>query len=371
MGDEQVLLMKEDMKRTLDWMSHENLDDCFGLLTSQFDIIKRLYEIEKVKGGLGLLPGEVTADLPVVVDTVVDTVVGSVVAEPERDDAAINYEQTSERKMYRVDRKLKGAYVDDIAGYVPETVLRQQNIDHGDYVYAEPIPSTRFGQNRFRYELAQKSNEAPAVGRIEHKGCAVKKDGDLLVVTRSSVTGETIKIDDTPYVIALSEHDIAQHDLVEGDVIDIAFYESNPMTATVIWKYDTSDIVEPEKTERRKSAYRKDDADDGPDIEIEQVFTGKTICVVGDKPSESLYKKLIEERGGSHIHVEPKWGIKRIQTHVKNSDVVVGLYDVSGHTGLEKTKAYCKRYGVPYKMIPGKGKSSVIQTAVDLLAETS
>lgn len=367
---EQVLAMKEGMQQTLNHIGPDNADSCFALLTSQFEVIQRLYTIEKMKAALGV-PREtatdsLTVDEPNISDLCVTGIdpIDSTSNTDASQDASLS---ESERTMYRVERKLKGGFIAEIEGYVPETVLRQQAIEHGDYVFAEPIPALKFGQNRFRYELAKKSDVSEVPGRIEYTCCPVIKDGQLLVVTHSSVTGARIKSNESPYSIVLNDRDIGQFDLSEGDVVDVAFYDSNPSAAAVVWKHDVFDESSLVKPAQKKSVYRKDDEAVECEAEVEQVFAGQTVCVVGDMPSESIYKSMIEERGGKHLHVEPKWGVTRIQTHVKKSDVVVGLYDVSSHTGLEKTKEYCKRYNIPFKMISGKGKTKVIQTAVELL----
>lgn len=367
---EQVSAMKEDMQQTVNRIGPDAAESCFALLTTQFEVIQRLYEIEKMKVELGLFPEETTDCMELDVSNSSGLCETMEVPIDETMNAGVSL-PAPERTMHRVERKLKGAYLVDIEGYIPESLLRQMDIEHGDYVYAEPIPAVKEGQNRFQYELAKKSDPVQAPGRIEYKGCPVKKDGQLLVVSHSSVTGEKIRFDGSPYSIVLSDKDILQFSLCEGDVVDVAFYESNPGAAAVAWKYEMFEEPSLFKPEQKKSAYRKDDEVAGADLEVEQVFMGRTICVIGDKPNESIYKNLIEERGGQHLHVEPKWGTTRIQTHVKKSDVVVGLFDVSCHTGLEKAKEYCKRYGVPFKMISGKGKSKVIQTAVDLLSVPS
>lgn len=354
----QVEWLKADMVETIQQLQMDNAERCSELLLTQANVLQGLYKMEQLKGKLGLV-GAAVADVAEVPQEVP-------VAEPCREEETT---ETFDRPMYRVERRLKGAFIDEIEGFVPESILRQLGIEHGDYVYAEPIPAVKVGQNRFRYELAEKSEASEAPGRIECKGCPVKKDGELLVVNRSLVTGKSIKFNDYPFSIVLNDRDIVQFELSEGDVVDVAFYENQPTAASVIWKHEVAEELFEEKPEPKKQVPKKEVVK--TEKEVDPVFAGQTICLIGDKPNESEYKAMVEERGGTLLHVEPKWNVRRIQTHVKNADVVVGLYDLSKHTGLEKAKAYCKQYGKPYKMIPGKGKSTVMQTAMELLQETS
>lgn len=366
----QVSDIKDDMAQILTNMHADNVDDCSALLVAQLAVIQGLYKIEKMKGELGI-QRERLSESSELDSTAVHALA---IDEPVPVGTGISLQQelpteSLDRPMYRVERKLKGAYVNEIEGFIPESILRNMGIEHGDYVYAESIPAVKAGQNRFRYELAEKSDVGSAPGRIEFKGCLVKKDGDLLVLKKSLVTGKSIKLNDYPYAIVLSDRDIVQFELTEGDVVDVALYENQPTAASVIWKHEVAEELFSEKPELKKSTPKKEV--ETVDEVIDPVFAGQTICLIGDKPNESLYKAMVEERGGKLLHVEPKWNVRRIQTHVKNADVVVGLYDLSKHTGLEKAKAYCKQYDKPYKMIPGKGKSTVLQTALELLQETS
>lgn len=376
--NEQIDLMKENMKQAIDHMSSDNLEDCFTVLTSQYEVLKQLFMIEGLEQNVGISnqveeKPEVIPDKLIVTDSqpndgVEDAPRDSVVSQTEEQEKEV----TPSRPMYRVERKLRGAYVPDIDGFIPETVLRNEDIEHGDYVYAKPMDSHGDSHKYFEYTLAKKSYAEPVEDRVEYTYCPVEKDVYMFVVTRSSATGEDIRIDDAPYSVLISDSDIERFDLSEGDLVDIAFYESNPSSAKVVWKHDVQDIVHVDKLKTNRKERSKDSS--GSDVtgsqeKVEQVFAGQTICIVGDKPNEMAYRLLIEERGGKLLHVEPKWSPSRIENMVKKASVVIGLYDVSCHTGLEKAKAFCKLYGVPFEMIPGRGKSKAIQTVIDILNE--
>lgn len=382
--DEQISLMKEHMKKMIDYMQHDNYEDCFRVLSTQYDALKKLYDIECLKTEVGMVDEpesqEAIQDIetPQEVEEVIQTVIDSDSDKMPVDEPQTVYDGTSGisdslRPMYRVERKLRGAYIPEIDAFIPEKVLRQENIQHGDYVYAEPTGTNSSGQKQFIYELAKKApqKEEPE-GRVEYLYCPVEKDVYMYVVKRSGITGENIRLDEVPFTIVINNDDLERFNIQEGDLVDVAFYKNNPDSARIVWKHDIQEneglleSVEPVKrNERSKKDFKEDNV-----TEVEQVFDGFTICIVGDKPNESSYKTLIEERGGTHLHVEPSWSSSRIETMIKKADVVVGLYDVSSHTGLEKVKEYCKEYNVPFEMISGRGKTKTIQTAIDLLQNT-
>lgn len=378
--NEQIAMMKENMKNTIDLMRSDNLEDCFKVLTSQYEVLKQLFSLESMMVGVGFMQttqeiitdesvaAQETVDEPETIKAINDDIEELAMAEAPETPVEASQEVSESRPMYRVERKLRGAYVADINGFIPESVVRNEGIEHGDYVYAKPIGTNSLGSKHFSYALAKKSDTEIADDRVEYLYCPVEKDSCMYVVTKSSVTGEKIRVDEMPFTVKIDDADVERFDIKEGDVIDIAFYKNNPMGAKVIWKHDVQDLHseysdKPERKKKPKSSTQK------PQEEVEQVFKGRTICIVGDKPNEASYRTLIEERGGELLHVEPKWNPSRIETFIKKADVVIGLYDVSCHIGLEKAKEFCKLYGVPFDMISGLGKSKVIQTAMDLINE--
>lgn len=379
--NEQIDLMKGNMKQTVDHMSSDNLEDCFTVLTSQYKVLKQLFMIEGLKQNVGISnqveeKPESIPDKSIVTDSqpnkgVEDTLRDSVVSQTEEQEKEV----TPFRPMYQVERKLRGAYVPYIDGFIPEKIVRNLGLEHGDYVYAEPIELQHQSEpKRFEYELAKKSDEIILDDRVEYTHCPVEKDAYMYVVNRSTTTGEQIRVDDAPFTVLINDSDIERFDIHEGDVVDIAFYESNPSSAKVIWKHGVQGGLHVENTDKHDKSDKKQkkshDKSSGSQEKLEQVFKGYTICIVGDEPNKSAYKTLIEERGGTHLHVEPSWSPSRIETMIKKADIVVGLYDVSSHTGLEKAKEYCKDYNVPFEMISGRGKTKTIQTAIDLLQNT-
>lgn len=379
--NEQIVMMKTNMKNTIDLMQSDNLEDCFKVLTSQYEVLKQLFSLESMMAGVGFTQAtqemitdesvatQETVDEAETIKTVHEDIKEPAMVEAPETPVEASQEVSESRPMYRVERKLRGAYVADINGFIPESVVRSEGIEHGDYVYAEPIGTNSSGCNYFSYVLAKKSDTEIADDRVEYLYCPVEKDAYMYVVTKSSATGEKIRVDEMPFTVKIDDADLERFDIKEGDVIDIAFYKDNPMGAKVIWKHDVQDLHpeyldKPEHRKKPKSSTQK------PQEKVEQVFEGKTICIVGDKPNEASYRTLIEERGGELLHVEPKWNPSRIETFIKKADVVIGLYDVSSHIGLEKAKEFCKLYNVPFDMISGRGKSKVIQTAMDLLCIT-
>lgn len=356
MTSEQINLLKSNMKNVVDFIEKDNYEESFRIIEFQFGLLRQLYELGDLQQSFGTDPtikeDNLKADSPCVI----------VNSEPE---VVEQVDSSDGRPMYQVTRRLRGASVEDIEGYIPESVLRDLDIEHGDYVYAKLIDSE---QNRYLYELAEKVEGDNPTNRVEYAYCPVEVDGDMLVVNKSLIAGDRVRYDGSPYTVLINQGDVERYALSEGDLIDVAFYDNNPSSVRVVWKHPETSLINRTSSDRKKSSVKKNKSTISEEPFIEQVFAEHTICIVGDMPNESMYKQLIEERGGEHVHIEPKWNIKRIETLVRCSDVVVGLYDYSEHTGLEKVKEYCKLYNVPFEMISGRGKSKTIQTATDLIS---
>lgn len=166
-SNEQIVLMKDHMKNMIDHMQQDTLNDCFTVLTSQYEVLQQLYKIESMKSDIGILD-KVTENTSVLDCEMVD----DADCHEELDLPVMGADDNNavDKQMYQVERKLKGAYVPEIEGYIPETILRNKDIAHGDYVYAEPIAPNKAGQKRFLYELAEKSQEEALADRIAYTG---------------------------------------------------------------------------------------------------------------------------------------------------------------------------------------------------------
>ncbi|MEK3956120.1 hypothetical protein [Psychrobacillus sp. FSL K6-1464] len=175
---------------------------------------------------------------------------------------------------YRIDRKLKGGYIEEIDAFVPETAIRNLGIEHGDLLYAE---KKSFGAGYY-YSIAEKvGNQAP--DRIEVRNALVEEAVGRLYVSKYT-TGELIKVDGLPVMLYIQDTDATALGINSGDNVDMAYYRNNTSGARVTWKTLTENAIIPPYTQ-----------------ETDTAGTIEYVLVVGDPSYERAYRKRLLHSG--------------------------------------------------------------------------
>ncbi|MGF7535480.1 DUF2325 domain-containing protein [Bacillus mexicanus] len=287
--------------------------------------------------------------------------------ELSNDNESDGADEVNERKMYKFIRNIKAGALPEIKAYVPESVIRDLGLENNCYVYAEPIGE----EGKYHYELAKKSEDPNCPNRIQLDYCLVEKEAGMLTVSNSYTSG-AIRYNEAPHTIIIKEYDINEFKLEEGDVIDIAYPAGRPDDARVIWLHKNMGEEmngEEKNTNSTKisKTKRKNSTSSDEKEEVEQTLADKSILIVGNETQKTKYKQMIEERGGSFLWADGGEKPERIETLVKKSDVVIFLYSVSGHTTMDKTKAYCKHYDKPFKAIWELGRNVILNEILNIL----
>jgi hypothetical protein len=268
-----------------------------------------------------------------------------------------------ERPMYLFERKIRGGFVPEIEGFVPEGVVRRLGLSHHDYIYANRV--VYFGNKmRYQYELAQKTNAPDPPDRVQFNYCPVEVQDGMFVVKKSWESDSEIRIDEVPYVVLLNEEDIREFNIKEGDIIDIAFPMQRPEKNKILWKHEIGGTEAGESIAPKHSPARK--KEDVESFREEQQIDAESlkdmnILVIGNEPLKPLYKLSIEQRGGNFFWADAKDDYETFKSLVKKMDLVIFLLKVSGHTGMKQIKQLCKEYNVPFKTTFSTGISSVVR----------
>ncbi|MET3505525.1 hypothetical protein [Halalkalibacter oceani] len=141
-------------------------------------------------------------------------------------------ETDSETQKYKIERKIRGAFIPEIEAFIPESIVRQLDLKHGDYVFAEPYQKD---SRKFNYSLAERGN-GENDDRIQWNKCVVQKQGAMFVIEESLELGK-IKLGEAPHAAVLSDEDVRQFELADGSVIDVACLKGNEHQVKVIWKH--------------------------------------------------------------------------------------------------------------------------------------
>lgn len=274
--------------------------------------------------------------------------------------------QNNGRRMYLFERKLRGGFLQEITAFVPEEFIRNHNLEHNCYLYAEEMPGK---QGKYRYELAKESEDTVCPNRTQIDFCLVKRgDYGRLYVDESYKTG-AIRIDEVPYEFVIEDiYAFNDGPIQAGDVIDIAFPTDNPSKMRVIWRHSTDEVLSYKETLR--STPKKYKKITKFATEVERTLEGKKILVVGNEPDKANYRQAIESRGGELLFADYKEdNLQRIKARVRNADIVICIQTNTGHIGKEKVIEYCKEFNVPFRNSCEGGVSSTVRYAEELLEQ--
>lgn len=140
------------------------------------------------------------------------------------------------------ERKLSHGFIETHNGeqiFVPESIIREKQFEHGDIIGYECIRETAQGKKLYEYNLIQKSNTKHPDRIHFHEGIVQTRNIDNKLVIYDNAYGEHIMdLQDGVTIYEVTDKDLEQFELKPNDIVDIAWYKNNPDgTKRIIWKY--------------------------------------------------------------------------------------------------------------------------------------
>lgn len=359
--DAILKITSESMKAHLDELTLDNLEMKEKIMNEYFEFIKSLRVIQ-----LPTLVVKVEEKLDEMLEGNNDTNVSE-----ETNNEVETDLMKPKRIAYRFEEKLKGGELPEIGAFVPQRVVKENNLIDGDFLFAQPLEISEpyEGPKRYSYELAERGNGIPARGIKRFEKCKVEKMLNRLNVAKTINDESVYVLEDMEHPLFISEKDMREFGLEEGSIVDIAYYENKPQdTIRVTWNYTTEDREE-YLSPKPSSFYKALKKDSGEKTQIEEDFTGKTILMIGCEPKRADYRDIVEKRGGDFIWASGKEGEDRLQSMIRKSDyVLMNLVHVS-HRGTWKGVEYCKKHGIPHEQIDNFGNSTFLRTVTEMISE--
>lgn len=273
-----------------------------------------------------------------------------------------------ENKVYRFERRIKGGVVPEIEAFVPEKIIHDLDLSHGDLVRAKFLFKPDNGPRRYEYELVEKSSLPSSPENIIEIHMAVvsyePRHGGLSIA--KTVSSDEILYEGRPLVLCITDEDLAAMDLSEGDIVNAAFYANNPDFMRIRWRY-SMDEYQSEQTPKKNPSFYKQKEESTKDLE--QIFEGKVICAMGYEPGHSAYRDEVESRGGTFVGVTGKEGEISLASSIRKVDTVVMVLNHVGHTGTKWAVPFCKENNIPYTSIKTFGRSTFVDAAANLLGK--
>lgn len=250
---------------------------------------------------------------------------------------------TSSNGPYVFHRNLKGGVLKDADIFVPEGVIRKLNLKPGDKVFAKKVKDRPFGPPIYDFEVAERGDGNDPEDRIQIGFAIVEHDKSLnRLVCQKTADGRMIRYDEAPYTVILSEEDVREFHLEEGDIIDLAFSKHNPRFVRVLWKHlldlqnKIIDSAAPENENEREE-----------EGEEQKFFTGKKICMIGSGEDKEPYREVVETNGGEFLWIDVTDNESTIEETLSQVDVViVPLHNMQEQMGWTIVD-YCKSNDIP------------------------
>lgn len=265
--------------------------------------------------------------------------------------------------FYRVPfvRNLRGGYLKDTTAFVPESIVRQLDIDHGDLINATlKQKRDEYSPDIYEYELAEKRN-VDLPDRIEFKQAIVDYDENLSrYFVEKDVFNHFLKYDTYMVRLSLSDYDVNNYNLKKGDIVDVAYYASDVDTTRVIWLYHTEE--DKPSTPKPSGYYKQKDKESKS---YDPIFKDKHVIVVGFEPRKADMKEEVERRGGTFQWLSGKE--KDLESHIIKADAVVLQLSHTAHRSSIDTVAHCKNNNIPVDSLQSYGRTSFVNKVDELL----
>ena len=255
--------------------------------------------------------------------------------------------------VYKFTRFLVGGELSSIKAYLPEEVVRINDIEHGDMVRVYPIGVLPNGETKYAYALEEKMGEETLKNRKQFNYCLVEESSSNLIC-KSNKEG-VFREDDIFPVFHISDKDMFKHDLTPGDIVDIAIENNDWKKGKVIWKHEIKSNQVQKKT-KEKTGKKKKLKFSKQDGEIKKTLEGKTILIVSNKHEQSSYESPIAKRGGKLLMGDSDYSVEILNSLVSKSDAVILITSACSHRAMWTVKDKTKELGVPF--IPSKHKGT-------------
>ena len=268
--------IKNEMKNCIDGIDSDNLFERRGRMEKLFDLMELLLDIE-TDGGF--------------------------------QDRAPQAANDDEGYVGRVHLRLGGGTLGDDNVFIPEKVLRMQNIGEGDQVRATVVKrvyNNNHLKNIYNYELLEKATEVTESERRTIAYARVLYDPDL---SGLYIEGEG---DDGVLRVNLEDVSLGNLNVDEGDIIDYAYWQRDPEGGRVIWIHnmDGENVL--------TAAY---DNEPSP-VEDDEFLEHLQLSVFGNGPVVSEQVNALKDGGSDVVHID-ETSEENIESNLDGADLVL------------------------------------------------
>lgn len=280
------------------------------------------------------------------------------------------------QEIYDVENNIYiGEFHRDLAGgefgsfriFVPEKVIREMDVEEGDWVQARPIAAkTTKGVSRtlYDYEIVRKAEEKIPTKRCELKFAVVEYEEslDLFYIYHREREG-------LPMKLMIKERNAEAFRLEEGDLVDFAYWEGEEINGVVAWKHPLDfDIREaPKPKPKTKTKEASSDWKEALEEIYGSVFEGKTVVNIGFETMKTKYRDEVECRGGHFVYLTGDEKEGTLLSQSRDADLIVVFIEFVSHRAMYAVKGIAKQLDKKIVYMRKMGKESYVELLKSML----
>ncbi|NBK46739.1 DUF2325 domain-containing protein [Staphylococcus delphini] len=261
--------------------------------------------------------------------------------------------------VYILSRNLRGGIGlkennDKDTVYVPENIIRSENLEHGDY-FAYEKNGLSIGRDSFiKIETLPK-------GSIEEKEItsydyAVIAFDDILqsyICNEYYNDGVLTKLT----TILIHDEDVAKFKLEVGDLVTIAHMPDKSI-ARVRWKYSLNEAI-PTPTSKKPTYYKQNTQGKDEDEVDKEEFLGIYVGVLGAEKFNNGYTEEVNKRGGTIFYTDSDVS-STVESVINKSDIVLIPIFNTSHAKALIAKKLAKKNNKPFIILKSNGRNTFV-----------
>lgn len=252
------------------------------------------------------------------------------------------------------NRKLVGGEFGSFAIFVPEKIVRDLEIEDGDWVKARIKNSYKalngVVKNTYNFEVIRRAEEKHETTRREMKFAIVQWEKDLkeYYIVDPEESGLKTKI-------LISNRTVENMHLEEGDVVDYAYYEGEKLSGRVVWKHPTD--YDEKSAPKPKSFYKVSDSNSENTEDMEPVLEGQIIAVVGYESMKTAFEEVVVDRKGEFLFLSGDETPIALESNLREVSRIILFPEFVSHGAMFTIKDIAKQYEIPISYPKKIGKS--------------
>lgn len=251
----------------------------------------------------------------------------------------------------RFKRELTGGTIGSFRIFVPESVVRNLRLQEGDWVRAKGLKSVVMKNGNLRtlydYSVAKRIKEPLLTPRRELSYVRVQYDESALLY----YIDVTERLENYGRLV-ISERDMHNLDVSEGDLVDYAYFEDEPTTGKVVWRHKLNVPIQEPVESSELPAF----------AEASAHFRDRSYVVVGTMKEALVAQEAIEDFGGQLGFLSGDEHSDVMERVATDADEIIIIVDSIAPAGLRKIREIGGQNRLPMRYLQDCNTNTMLMT---------